>query len=608
MPSPSRPPLLQLLVALIAGLLAAAPAAVAQSISAQVGSTRAYLNEPLRITVRIANAGEFDGPTFEQPADLEIRRLPGEQTSSNVSIINGRRSEQRTVSMNFEAMPRRTGQFTIPAFTITTDGRTLSSAPISITVVESNSAELLFLRVRSTPATLYVGQRGTLDLEIWARRFTDAALGVTLDEASMWSLVDAQSSSWGVFGPTVQRMFAENRRPRGEIRIEGNAEFIVFTVSKPFDPIAAGPPQLGDLRIRMEYPTGLQRDRSFFLSSGYALSGSRTLSVVPQSATASALPVPEGGRPDSWNGAVGDFEIVVVAKPLDVAVGDPITLTMRLSDRSGTAAMDGLQAPRLDADPAFSTAFRLPSEAASGVVEGSSKVFTQSIRAQNDAVREIPGVEFSFFNPASGRYESARSAPIPLRVKPSAIVRIDAGDAAAPEDPSAGAARGGFKRIEGGLVANASVAESGSRGTVGAGELALGLGVPLAIGLVPWGVSALSRGGDPRRLRKDRALAALEAALAISTMPDAVEGALLEFIAARLGIAAGGFSRKDALDGLARAGVSAPVLEQAERFLRECERARYVGGAIDPDAARAVARAIEAATAAARVNAPGRAA
>lgn len=574
------------------GALAGAPEARAQSITAQVNSPRAFVDEPLRVVVRISNAAEFEGPTFEPAPDLEIRRLPGEQTSSNISIINGRRSEQRSVAMTFEVVPRRVGAATIPAFTIATGGSRLSTTPIPITVSESNSADLFFLRVRATPATIYVGQRGSLDLELWVRRFTDDGLGVTLDESSMWSLVDAQSSSWGVFGPALQRMLAENRRPRGELRIENNIEYLVYTVSKPFDPIAAGAPQLGEVRVQVEYPTELQRDRSFFLSSGYALAGSRRLSVTPQPTSVSALAVPEGGRPASWNGAVGSFELIVVAKPLEVAVGDPITLTMRLTDRSGTAGLDGLQAPRLGVDPAFSTGFRLPSEAASGVVEGTSKVFTQSIRALSDAVREIPPVELSFFNPASGKYESVRSEPIALRVKPSAVVRLE-------EEPGVTAAseeKPSFTRVVGGLVANVSVDEARGRETVTAAELAAAAGIPLAIGILPLLLSALGRGADPRAERKAKAFAQFERALSAGGQADAVEQAMLHFIAARLGVSGAGFSRRDAIDGLLRAGAAQPVVDRAEQFLRDCERTRYLGGSIAHDEAVSVARTIDDAT------------
>ena len=105
---------------------------------------------------------------------------------------------------------------------------------------------------------------------------------------------------------------------------------------------------------------------------------------------------PEGGRPAAWNGAVGSFTIEAIAKPVDVAVGDPITVTIRLTDESTTAGLAGLQAPVIADLPGFLENFRVPREAASGTIDGRSKVFTQSIRAASDSVRELPPISFVF--------------------------------------------------------------------------------------------------------------------------------------------------------------------------------------------------------------------
>jgi len=597
MPRPART-ILRLLLAFapaIALLLAHEGAAIAhgQSITAQPVSTQGFLNEPLRVVVRVENMESFDGPAFDPVPELEIKRLPGEQTQTSFTIVNGRSSQVRTVAMTFEVVPRQLGVVTVPAFTVTADGQRYGTAPFRINVTASNSSELFKVRVVGEPRDLYIGQQGSLNLELLVKRYTDASLGITLDEQSMWSLVDAQNSSWGVFGPALQKLFSENRRPRGELRALPEGEFLVYTISKPFDPIAVGTPSVGEIRVRMEYPTRLQRDRTFLLSSGLSMASARTLSVTPGEPEVRVLPLPEGGRPKSWNGAVGDFSMMVVAKPLEVAVGDPITLTMRLQDSSATAGLDGLQAPLLAEQPAFASGFRVPSEAASGTVEGRSKVFTQSIRALSETVREIPPVEFAFFNPAKGEYETVRSAPIAITVKPSAIARVNA---AAGADGEEAAVSQDLTVVSGGLVANMSVEEARESGTMSLGAFAFGVGSVVAFGLAPLFFSMLARRVDPRAVRRSLALSRFERALGESMQPDAVEAAALEFIAARLGVSSAGFSRKDAVDGLTRVGVDAATVEKTEQFLRECERARYVGGAIMREQALEVARAVDAGT------------
>ena len=125
MPRPV-PAILRLLLAFapaIALLLAHAGAAHAygQSITAQPVATQGFLNEPLRVVVRVENMESFDGPTFDPVPELEIKRLPGEQTQTSFTIVNGRSSQVRTVAMTFEVVPRQLGVVTVPAFTVTAD-------------------------------------------------------------------------------------------------------------------------------------------------------------------------------------------------------------------------------------------------------------------------------------------------------------------------------------------------------------------------------------------------------------------------------------------------------------------------------------------------------
>ena len=578
----------------IALALTGASVAHAQGITAQAASTQGFVNEPLRVSVNVINLESFDGPHFTEVPGLEIKRLPGEQTSTSFSNINGRATQQRTVSLSFEVLATTVGTFTIPPFTVDADGMRYSTKAIAINITASDAAILMFARVTGTPATLYIGQQGTLNLELFVKRFSDATLGITLDEQSIWSLVSMDGSSWGVFGPTLQKMMSENRRPRGELRTVDGAEYLVFTVAKPFDPIATGTPVVGDIRLRMEYPTRLQRGSDFVFQNRLSLAGSRTLSVMPKSIEASILPLPEGGRPAQWNGAVGDFEILVVAKPNEVSVGDPITITMRLTDNSSTAALEGLQAPVLANQPAFADGFRVPSESASGTVEGRSKIFTQSLRALSETVREIPSVELSFFNPAKGAYETVRSAPIPLRVKPSAVVRINTDDAAL---ATAASSKPTFTKVEGGLLANASVDECATRATVTPMLMLVTAVLPVAIAFAPAVVGRLRRNRDPRAQRHKKALAHFEILLVEGASAESIESTLIAFIARRFGDARTGLARKDVLELLASAKVEATLVEQTDQLLRQCERARYLGGAIDAEAARALARKLDAATA-----------
>jgi len=584
-----------ILVPIAAAILALACSmtAWAQSVSVQVSSQTAYVDEPVRVGVTIENARDFEGPFIGEVDGLEIRRLPGEQNFSSTTRINGRITEKVTVGIGYEIIPKRAGTFVVPAFTIQHEGKELATKPFQLEVTVSEVGDLMRATVRCNPSTIYVGQAGTLALEIAVKRYRDDRLGITLDEASLWSLINDDASTWGMFGPALQKLRSENRRPRGEIRMIDDVEYVVYTIERPFDPIAAGPPAIGDVRVRMEYPLRLTRGNDVFFENRVSLAESRPVSVRPSLDDVTVLAPPEGGRPASWNGAVGRFRLDVAAKPVDVAVGDPITLTIRLTDTSGTAGLDGLQAPTLGDQRALDEGFRVPKEAAAGVVEGRAKIFTQSIRATSDAVTAIPPIEFAFFDPSAGEYRTVRSEPLPLRVRPSAVARAnidgaDETDAAAPPAPAT--------TVAGGLVANFSLAEIARERMLRPIDLAIALTPPLA--LLVWLAAspalfrALLRGdGAKRRIREARS--ALERSLETDGSAEARERALLSYLAARVHADGAGFSRGDAIDRLRAAGFAGDDVAQCERILRELERARYGGAAPEPTAIRGLVEQIE---------------
>lgn len=587
------PTIWRILIATFAALVVAANAA-AQRVTLEAESTQGFVNEPTRLVLRIDDAENFAEPEFPKVDGLEFRRLPGQQSSTSVQFINGRTTQRRTVELNYEVTPARTGRFEIPPVSVKVGDRTISTLPVTLTVGVSETGDLMLVQVSSEPEKLFVGEAGSLNLEIAVRQYRDANLGITLDEGQTWSLVDSQST-FGVFTPVVQKMAAEGRRPRGVVMVLGDTEYVVYTISKPFDPIASGTPDVGDIRIRMQYPTRLRRGADAFFGDRITLAGARPISATPARVAVDVLDPPTDARPSSWNGAVGNFELSVTAKPTEVAVGDPITLTIRLSDRSGRAALAGLRAPALAEQPAFAGAFRIPGDAASGTVEGRSKVFTQTIRALSDATGEIPPVEFTFLDPLAGEYRTVRSEAIPITVKAGAVVQV-----AQDLPPGAGApAKPEFTKVEGGMLANASLGECVASETVGGPWLVASAALPLLAAAAGLAASRLggSRGGERGRIRR-HARATAEAALARAATPEAIESAMLAFVAARCGSDSRGVSRKDArallsAHGAHAAGAAADALDE---LLRECERARYFGGSVDAARARAVLAEIESAT------------
>ena len=129
--------------------------------------------------------------------------------------------------------------------------------------------------------------------------------------------------------------------------------------------------------------------------------------------------LPNEGRPADFSGYVGEYRISASASPTEVDVGDPITLVVTLE---GSDYMENLTLPPLGSLKEFSDNFKIPSERATGVVKDGRKIFTQTIRAKNHIVKQIPPIRFVSFDTAKKRYLTVESEPIPITVNPTRII------------------------------------------------------------------------------------------------------------------------------------------------------------------------------------------
>lgn len=574
-------------IAVAAALFAAAAPAFGQKITARSSGTEAVPGEMLTVQVNVSDPKQATAPTPPKTDDFEIRLLnvtPSENTS--VQIINGRMTRRSSYGYQFAVKPLRSGRLVLPPFTYVEDGRTYSTQPIIISVAKEEGGPLVKVYVKTEKAAAYIGERIGLTLEVWIEKFSQPGIG-PLGPDSMWSnaTIDTAATNWGVFAdadlgrPTVEEV--ESRAPDG-----GTRRCYVFTVERSTAPTRAGPFDFGPIEFVYNYPLRLSRD--FF--GGYRIQRSRRLSVVPDLPKLLIQPIPTEGRPPDYNGAVGVYSITAVAKPTEVPVGDPITLTMRIR---GAGQLDRLSPPRLDRVPEITRDFEVSGDSPAGEVAADGKVFSLTLRALREDVTEIPPIPFSFFDPTKGRFATARSRPIPLKVRPAERLALT------DSSPGGGSVAVLTPLVESteGLLANdtdvdAILADQSPE----AGPLiwAVLAAMPLIYGVL-WVVQSRSaRLRDNVALRRrSRALSQARRALdqGRSTDPATIRAALLGYIADCRNVPAAGLTRPEAVRLVSERVDSDATVAALDDLLGSLEVAEYAGddsAALDGAAGRAL--------------------
>ena len=570
--------------AIAIALLTASTALGEVEVEFGISSEPYYVGSPITLTIKVTNEPEHSAPIIPT---IDGATVSDPRISRQTQSINFQTT--RTVVYQYEILPLRPGELVIPSIGVDLGDETRDTNPRTLTIRKSDSGDLLFVEVHADRESIYLGESLTLTLEVWLKPLLDRRnnFGTTAD---MQNRIDFRNSTWGEFGEVLQTLRSLPVRRARRADAEGTQQdYYVYSLKRTVSPKRSGRLRMGDINVIVRYPLRVEHDRRFFFSEA-RVSKARTISTQADTDPIMVKPIPTEGQPPWYNGAVGRFGFEVTAKPTEVHVGDPITLTMAMP---GSIGLDLLQPPILGNVAELAERFRIPDELLAGEVRGNVKRFTQTIRARAEAITEIPAIPFTYFDPAAEKFVTLRSGPIPITVEAawglavSTIVESNGGGRMATR----------LTRSGEGILANyTDVGElHAPRGFApGWGTLAWVVAPPLMLA----GTSLIRRrwarlkhdvAYASRRAAKGTALRSIAAAATNNSGDEAalVLGALTQYVANRCGLATESFTRAEAVQRLRNGAVAEEKVAAADALLAECEALRYAGTSTAGDTALA---------------------
>lgn len=315
-------------------------------------------------------------------------------------------------SANYAITAQGPGTMSLPAVTVFVEGEKFTTNPVEVTVSAPGTTDRLSLEFTLSEERCYVGQPVLMTVKwIVTTHVQDASFDVPVFTSGDFYIEDVSGSA-GAYAKDrvtiagVPVTVTENRE------IIKGVQAAIISFSKILIPKRAGRLALDPVRVSTNM--AVARTRSMFEAYKY-----RRVSVQSDPVELEVLPVPEAGKPAQFYGLVGRYTIAATAAPTQVNVGDPITLTIRIG---GNPYLKPVQWPALEQIPALAANFKIPAEKASPVIEDGQKIFTQTIRANNDAVTEIPGIPLAYFDPQQGKYVVTETEPIKLDVAPTRVL------------------------------------------------------------------------------------------------------------------------------------------------------------------------------------------
>ncbi len=254
-------------------------------------------------------------------------------------------------------------------------------------------------RASVTPDTVYVGQQATYQLSV-----------------SIPPDVRQRLRRNPVFVPPEARAMLAYELPAAKRDpTQEGAEVHVFR--RALFPLTPGRYQIPPSQLTYALP----QSPSFF-----SREDERTLRSEP--VTFVAIEPPPAGRPASWLGAVGVWRVSARTDVREGRVGDPFVLTLRVEGVGNATLL-----PRPPVAIAWADVVAEDERVVLDTTPtalGGAKEFSWLVTPRTEGAREVPALEFPFFDPVARRYVAARTAPLPLRIRPGDLVRVERGRAA----------------------------------------------------------------------------------------------------------------------------------------------------------------------------------
>jgi hypothetical protein len=503
-------------------------------------------------------------------------------SQSSISIINGKTTQSITKRyiMSYSLIANEPGSINLSPVTVTLDGKNYQTNPIQVNIIKPGTTEQLDLEVTLSEKQCYVGQPVIMTImfyisaDIGDFQFNIPAFSGDIFYIEEPDISNPQAREYSLGNGITVRVSQTRTIHKGK-------ESILLSFSKVLIPKQSGEIEIPQTSVSADVAVGRVRfDRGFFDGFFGPQKQYKRFMVSSQPLKLTVLPLPEENKPNGFYGLVGRYTISASAAPTKVNVGDPITLNINVS---GSKYLKPVQWPDLEQIPNLAENFKIPSQKASPVIENDSKVFTQTIRANNDRVTEIPSIPLVFFDPEKGEYITAHTKPIELEVSPSKILTNEdmEGIDFTPVSKEVEAIRKGLSANYEGLDALENQTFSPVAALIQPGYLVIWSG-PLAL-LILSTVAKFSISKTPEKIAQKRRRAAAGKAIGrLRKIASVAQGQheqlasiIKQYIGERFDRTAGALTSNDCYEIIAEATKDTRSADRFKDIVADCEAAHY---------------------------------
>ena len=371
------------------------------------------LGTSLQLALSFNNSQDMPAPNLPAIDGFQSRYLG---PSTMMSIVNGKVSG--SITHNYVLLPMKAGIFKIGPFKFEHNGDNYTSNQLSVEVLQGQAqnpdqpgsqveqepevgdlSDRVFITMQAKKNNLYLNEATELSIKLYVNR-----LGIRDIQYPEFS---HEGFSTGAFDKPNQ--FQESRN---------GVSFDVIEFNTSIFGLRPGEFKLGPAHIKCNLIVQKQRKRSSPFSSNGSFDAdvfdgffgryeTYPLDLKSADIAFTILPLPLDNKPVNFSGALGNFDLEVTAAPLEVKLGDPVTLKMVVS---GEGNFNTVGVPKLKSEQGFKIYEPQIKQ------EANEKRFEQIVMPMSSDIKEIPMLSFVFFDIGSGQYKTINRGPFPIAI------------------------------------------------------------------------------------------------------------------------------------------------------------------------------------------------
>ncbi len=378
----------------------------------------AYIDTPFQLIYSVnSSAKDLQAPDFQF---FEILAGPFESRSSYTQIVNGKRSASTSLSYTFTLMPSKAGTFKIPGASIEVDGKKIHSNDLTIRVenAEKNATQ----QTQGGAATGGTTQRVTGE-NIFVRTivsktniYEQEAISVTYKLYTLLDVAQFTGAKLPDFNGFLKQDIeqSQNKQLSAET-YKGRSYGTVVLYQAVLFPQHTGEIEIGKASftalIRLQNKAQVRSIFDDFFDSYTNVE--RTLTAPAVTVRVNELPL--GGKPATFSGAVGNFNLTSTLSSGNLKTNEAATIKVVISGNGNMKLLknpeikfpDGFEVYDPKVDNSFSTG--------SGGVSG-TKTIEYMFIPRRSGKYDIPSAELSYFDLNNRTYRTLRTPPYKINV------------------------------------------------------------------------------------------------------------------------------------------------------------------------------------------------